>query len=395
MDAFFYGGLVQENLFEVSGMKASIAIIENNIIATNTIRGKLTSTLVEKGYHVTVLTTGTEADLQQARQNGFNVMDVKGSTQNPLDIINYMHNLKKALKQTNTTVCLTFTIRPAIWGNVVTRHLNIPTITNITGIGPLFARNNIAYRAARTLYKFVLKKTAKIFFQNYDDMHIFLERGFVKPGRAERIPGSGIDHQFYQPMPARPADGKFIFLFISRLVKDKGILEYVEAARLLKNKLPNTEFKVLGPVWLQNLKDNTVTVAEVQQWVNEGVIDYLGDAKDVRRHIAAADCIVLPSYREGTSNVLLEASSMERPCITCNTTGCKEIVEDNVTGFLCKVQDAADLAAKMQQMYELAAEERVEMGKNARQKVIKEFDKQLVIDAYLKAIEKINVVNEL
>jgi glycosyltransferase involved in cell wall biosynthesis len=371
-------------------MKKKIAIIENNIIATNTIREKLSKTLVEKGYDVTILTTGTEPDLEQARQNGFNVIDVKGSTQNPLDIFTYMRNIKKALKQTGARVCLTFTIRPAIWGNVVTRRLNIPTITNITGIGPLFARNNIAYRAARTLYKFVLQKTALIFFQNYDDMNIFLEKKFVKPGRAERIPGSGIDHEYYKPLAGRKTDDKFIFLFISRLVKDKGIIEYVEAARLVIKELPGAEFRVLGPVWLQNLKDNTVTEAEIQQWVKDGIINYLGDARDVRPYIAAADCIVLPSYREGTSNVLLEASSMERPSITCNTTGCKEIVEDGITGFLCKVQDAADLAAKMKKMFWLTGEQRIDMGIKARQKVIKEFDKQIVIDAYLKAIEKIN-----
>ena len=371
-------------------MKRKIAIIENNIIATNTIREKLTRTLEEHGYDVTILTTGTTANLEQARQNGFKVIDVKGSTQNPLDIFTYMRNIKKALKLCGADVCLTFTIRPAIWGNVVTRRLNIPTITNITGIGPLFARKNIAYRAARTLYKFVLQKTARIFFQNYDDMNIFLEKKFVKPERAERIPGSGIDHEYYMPLPGRGKDNKFIFLFISRLVKDKGILEYVEAARSLKKELPVAEFRVLGPVWLQNLKDNTVTETEIRQWVKDDIITYLGDAKDVRPHIAAADCIVLPSYREGTSNVLLEASSMERPCITCDTTGCKEIVADGITGFLCKVQDAADLAEKMKKMCTLTEEQRIEMGIKARQKVIKEFDKQIVINAYLSAIEKIN-----
>ena len=371
-------------------MKTKIAIIENNIIATNTIREKLSRTLAEQGYDVTILTTGTGADLDQARQNGFKVIDVKGSTQNPLDIISYMRNIKKALMLSGAEVVLTFTIRPAIWGNVVTRQLKIPTITNITGIGPLFARNNVAYRAARTLYKFVLQRTARIFFQNYDDMNIFLEKKFVKPERAERIPGSGIDHQYYMPLARREKDNKFIFLFISRLVKDKGILEYVEAASIMKKELPGAEFRVLGPVWLQNLKDNTVTQKEIQQWVANGIINYLGDAKDVRPHIAAADCIVLPSYREGTSNVLLEASSMERPCITCDTTGCKEIVADSITGFLCKVQDARDLADKMKKMYRLTETARIEMGIKGRQKVMKEFDKQIVIDAYLKAIENIN-----
>ncbi len=371
-------------------MPVNIAIIENNIIATNTIREKLTRSLMENGYKVTILTTGNNADMEQARKNGFNVIDVKGSTQNPLDIFIYMHNLSKALKETRASVCLTFTIRPAIWGNVVTRFLKIPTITNITGIGPLFARKNIAYRAARTLYKFVLRKTTKIFFQNYDDMNIFVEKGFVTAGKAERIPGSGIDYTYYSPMPARNPDGKFIFLFISRLVKDKGILEYVEASRLLKKELPGAEFRVLGPVWLQNLKDNTVTEKELRKWVDENIIVYSGDAKDVRPHIAGADCIVLPSYREGTSNVLLEAAAMERPCITCNTTGCKEIIEDGVTGFLCKVKDVSDLASKMKMMAALSPALRAGMGIKARQKVIREFDKQIVIDAYLNAIENIN-----
>ncbi|HMJ48006.1 MAG TPA: glycosyltransferase family 4 protein, partial [Ferruginibacter sp.] len=280
---------------------------------------------------------------------------------------------------------------PAIWGNVVAARLRVPTITNITGIGPLFARNNIAYLSARTLYKFVLKNTAKIFFQNYDDMNIFMEKKFVHPARAERIPGSGIDHEYYQPMEKPASNGKFIFLFISRLVKDKGIIEYVQAARSLKSRLPDAEFRVLGPVWLQNLKDNTVTEKEIQHWMKEGIINYLGETKDVRPHIASADCVVLPSYREGTSNVLLEASSMERPCITCDTTGCREIVEDEVTGFLCKVKDAGSLADKMIKMANLTEAGRREMGKRARQKVIKEFDKQIVIDAYLDAIEKILV----
>ncbi|MEO6490912.1 MAG: glycosyltransferase family 4 protein [Ferruginibacter sp.] len=370
-------------------MKKKIAIIENNIIATNTIREKLTRTLAEKGYDVTVLTTGTAPLLQLAKEKGFHVIDVKGSTQNPLDIFTYMRNLKKALIHINADLCLTFTIRPAIWGNVVTRKLNIPTITNITGIGPLFARNNIAYRAARTLYKFVLQRTAKIFFQNYDDMNIFLDKKFVKPANAERIPGSGIDHEYYKPLERRAEDKKFIFLFISRLVKDKGIGEYVAAAKMLKENLPFADFHVLGPVWLQNLKDNTVSQEELDGWIQSGMIKYFGDAADVRPYIAAADCIVLPSYREGTSNVLLEASSMERPCITCNTTGCKEIVEDGITGFLCKVKDANDLALQMRKMYELTADQRIAMGIKARQKVIKEFDKQIVIDAYLGAIEKI------
>lgn len=370
-------------------MPINIAIIENNIIAINTIREKLIRTLIEKGYCVTVLTSGTPEQMQVAKEKGAVVIDVGSSTQNPLDIVRYIFNIHKGMKQSSVDVCLTFTIRPAVWGNIVTRILKIPTITNITGIGPLFENNGIAYRGARILYKFVLRKTTKIFFQNYDDMNIFVEKRFTRPGIGERIPGSGVDYEYYSPIEYKKGNGIFNFIFISRLVKDKGIKEYVEAARLLKNELPDAVFNVLGPIWQQNLKDNTVTEAEIERWVKDGTINYLGEAKDVRKFIAATDCVVLPSYREGLSNVLLEASSMEKPCITCNTTGCKEIVEDGVTGYLCRVRDAKDLATKMKMMYNLSEEKRKQMGKKAREKVILEYDKKIVIDAYLKAIEQI------
>ncbi len=369
-------------------MKKTVAIIENNILSTNTIRQKLTRTLIKEGYQVYILTSGTEEELLQAKNSGLNVIDIKNCN-NPADMLKYAANIRRALKKVKPDVCLTFTVRPAIWGNIVTAALKIPTITNITGIGQLFTNNNVVYRSVRTLYKFVLKKTAKVFFQNDDDMQAFLDNNFVSPDRAARIPGSGIDHEYYKPIKSTVPKNGFSFLFISRLIKDKGINEYVEAARLLKDVLPGTEFRVLGPLWLQSLKENTVTQEEVDKWVDEKIINYLGAADDVRPYIAEADCIVLPSYREGMSNVLLEASSMERACITTNTTGCKEIVEEGVTGFLCEVKSGKDLAEKMKKMTMLPAEKRIEMGINARKKVVREFDKQIVIDSYLKAIEEL------
>ena len=369
-------------------MKKKILVIENNIIATLSIRSKLMQVLIDKGYHVTILTTGTKEQLEKAKEAGFNVIDIKSSSQNPVGILLYMKNIRKYLKSTKADVCLTFTIRPAIWGNLITRQLNIPTITNITGVGPLFASNSIAYRFARLLYKFSLRKTAKIFFQNNDDKNLFLKNKFIAAQSYSLIPGSGVDHEFFKPISLPHEENKIIFLFIGRLLKDKGVIEYVEAARKLKKEFSHIECNIIGPLWLQNLKENTITKDQLDGWVREGIINYLGEVLDVRNYIAQADCLVLPSYREGTSNVLLEASSMERPCITCDTTGCREIVEDGQTGFLCKVADAEDLADKMKQLILLPTETRTQMGKNARQKVVKEFDKQFVIEAYLNAIEK-------
>lgn len=373
-------------------MQKTIAILENNIVSTNTMRNKLTLELMRQGFNVVVLTTGTEEDMAIARKNGITVVDVKSSNINPFHVIRYINNIRKALKKIKADVCLTFTMRPAIWGNYVTGQLGIPTITNITGIGPLFSSHSPAYLLARFLYKFVLRRTAQLFFQNRDDMNLFVIHRFVSSDKAALIPGSGVDHEYFKPQP-KTDNTKFTFLFIGRLLKDKGVIEYVEAARIISKDNPAVECKIVGPTWQQNLRKNTITENDINGWVAENIINYCGASEDVRSHIASSDCVVLPSYREGISNVLLEASSMEKPCITCDTTGCREIVEHGVTGLLCNVADAADLAEKMKEMMLFTNEKRKEMGLQGRKKVVREFDKQFVIDAYLNAIRRVMVLN--
>ncbi|MEP6950986.1 MAG: glycosyltransferase family 4 protein [Ginsengibacter sp.] len=371
---------------DLTGKK--IAVIENGLISTYTMREALMLRLIREGCEVYIL-THTNSFVSQVEKMGLRVVNVGSGNLNPIKVSQYIYNLRRALRKIKPDVCLTFSIRPAIWGNIITRELKIPTITNITGIGPLFISKSLVYRIARTMYRKALNKTKKVFFQNYDDMNLFLERKFVKISVAERIPGSGIDYNKFEPIILKEKDpDTFIFLFIGRLIKDKGIFEYINSARCIRKKFPHTVFNVIGPFWTQNLKKNTITQSQLQNWIDEGVIDYLGEKKDVRKFIAEADCIVLPSYREGTSNTLLEAASMGKPSITTNTTGCKEIVDDGVTGFLCRVKDEHDLAEKMEQMLLLPADERIEMGKKARIKIIKEYDKQIVINAYLKAIRE-------
>ena len=191
-------------------MQKTIAILENNIVSTNTMRNKLTLELMRLGFNVYVLTTGTEEDMAIARKNGIHVIDVKSSNINPFHVLRYISNIKKAIKKINADVCLTFTMRPAIWGNFVTSQLGIPTITNITGIGPLFSSHSPAYLLARFLYKFVLRKTAHLFFQNRDDMNLFVIHRFVTSDKAALIPGSGVDHEYFKPQ-LKPDNKKFTF----------------------------------------------------------------------------------------------------------------------------------------------------------------------------------------
>ncbi|MEO5648225.1 MAG: glycosyltransferase family 4 protein [Chitinophagaceae bacterium] len=372
---------------DVETYRKRIAVLENGLLSTYTMREALMLRLRDEGHKVYVI-THTNQYQKVVQEWGIDVIHVGFSNQNPIGVLRYIYRVYKSLKTIRPEICLTFSIRPAIWGNMVCRLLKIPTITNITGIGPLFDSKSFVYKIARFLYKLVLKTANKVFFQNVDDMNLFIRHKFVKPENAEMLPGSGVDPNKFIPLEAQKKTGTFVFLFIGRLIKDKGIYEYINAAKEIKEEFPNVIFQIIGPFWHQNLKTNLIKPEELQNWIDGAIIDYLGEKLDVRQYIADVDCVVLPSYREGMSNVLLESSSMERPCITTNVTGCKEIIEDGKTGFLCKVQDSHDLADKMRKMLALSREERIQMGRNGRKKIIKEFSKETVINAYLEAVQQ-------
>ncbi len=371
----------------MSEPKKKIALIENHELGVYSIRHELVVEL-SKRYEITVLTEVDDSFKNGDLEGIVKFVDVGKSVLNPLSAVKYNSKLHTALKELKPDVCLTFTIRPAIYGNIVTRKLNIPTISTITGTGPLFESNSISYVVARQLYKWVLKKTKFVFFPNFDDLEAFVERKYIKREQAKRVPGSGVNYDKFTPLPStRSNDGKFIFLYISRLVKDKGVMEFVESASLLKENYPNAEFHIIGPLWGGNKKSLTVTAEELSGWIEKKWIVYHDKQKDVRPFMADADCVVMPSYREGMSNVLLEAASMARPLIATNVTGCRDIVEDGVNGFLCNVRDGKDLAEKMKKMINLSAAEREKMGKKGREKMISEFDKKIVVKTYIEAID--------
>lgn len=370
-------------------VKKRISIVENHELGIYSIRHDLVQAIARE-YDVTVLTEVDDSFKNGDLEKLVHFVDVGKAVLNPATAIKYYSRLKKALIAAKPDVCLTFTIRPAIYGNLVTRKLGVPTISTITGTGPLFDSKSLSYTIARQLYKTVLRKTRFVFFPNYDDLDGFVERRYITKAQAKRVPGSGINYEKFPPIPStRIDDGKFIFLYIGRLIKDKGILEYVEAASILKQTHPHAEFHVVGPLWTGNKKSLTVTEKELNDWINKNWIVYHDKQKDVRPFIADADCVVMPSYREGMSNVLLESASMEKPLITTNVTGCRDIVEDGVNGLLCKVKDGKDLAQKMKTMIGLTTGERDNMGKRGREKMIREFDKQIVIKTYLEAIKEI------
>src|SRR5258706_5937068 len=270
-------------------LKKKVAIIENHELGIYTIRHDLVLALAEK-YDVSVLTEIDDSFKDGDLESIVRYIDVVNSVMNHLTALRYNARIRNALKEIQPDVCLTFTIRPAIYGNMVTSGLKIPTISTITGTGPLFDSKSLSYTIARQLYKWVLRKTKFVFFPNYDDLELFISAKYITREQAKRVPGSGVNYEKFSPMPfTRGNDGKFIFLYVSRLIKDKGIMEYIEAASTLKPQFPQSEFHVIGPLWAGNKKSLTVTEQELNDWIRKKWIVYHDKQKDIRPFVANAD----------------------------------------------------------------------------------------------------------
>jgi glycosyltransferase involved in cell wall biosynthesis len=293
-------------------------------------------------------------------------------------------SILRTIRRIKPHVCLLFTIKPIVYGGIACRISGTRYVANVTGLGTAFLGARWLRYVAASLYKLGLANASHIFFQNETDLNLFALEGIVRRSLASILPGSGVDLSRFRIAPY-PRRADVWFLLVGRMLRDKGLHEFVEAARIVKARVPGTRFQLLGPVDVVNR--TAVSAKEIETWVNEGVIEYLGQADEVGPHIASADCVVLPSYREGTPRSLLEAAAMGRPVIATSSVGCVETVDDRVTGLLCRVRDASDLAAKMLEMISFGPARRAEMGLKGRNKVEQEFDEQIVIARYLEVID--------
>lgn len=225
----------------------------------------------------------------------------------------------------------------------------------------------------------------RVFFQNRDDFAFFMRQGIVHPAQCDILPGSGVDMNRFRPSEKKQSE-TIEFLHISRMIWEKGIGEYVEAARMIKAKYPNVTFNLLGFLDVQN--PGAISRKQMNEWVEEGVINYLGVSDNVDEVISTVDCVVLPSYyREGTPKTLLESASSGKPIITTDSVGCRDVVDHGINGYLCKPRSAQDLADKIEMFINLSSEEKLLMGINSRDKVQREFDETIVINKYLKCLQ--------
>lgn len=366
------------------------------VLASNTswsiynFRISLVKKLREQGYDVHVVAPRDNYTKMLEPYVVFHDITIDRKGINPYRDISTFIRYLNIYKAINPDIVFSYTIKPVIYSSIAGKLSGAKTIGIITGAGYVFTRNNMLKQIVKLMYKISFKFTDEVWFLNEDDKHMFTEYGLLKGKYATILPGEGIDTERFKPVVDRNVvrqQDRFKFLLIARLLKDKGIYEYIEAGRLIKSKYNNVDLLILGDIDKGN--PSTISMSNINIFEEEGIIKYLGTSHDVRKEIAEADCIVLPSYREGTSRVLLESASMGKPIITTDVPGCNNIVEDGVNGFLCKPKDSRDLADKMIKMINLSEEERIEMGRRGREKVIKEFDERIVIEEYLRAIERL------
>jgi glycosyltransferase involved in cell wall biosynthesis len=311
-------------------------------------------------------------------------MDSRGA--NPLKDFALIFELRSIYKQINPDVILHYTIKPNVYGTLAAAWLHIPVINNVCGLGTVFLKNDFVSRVAVFMYRLSFRYANKVFFQNPDDLNLFLSKQLVAANAVDLLPGSGIDLQRFTPTPVKRT-GTFTFLLISRLITDKGILEYVNAVKKLKAEGMNAKFQLLGA--LDEKHKRGISKEIVDEWIQSGTIEYLGTTEDVRGFIEQAHCVVLPSYREGTPRTLLEAASISRPIIATNVPGCNQVVDDQVNGFLCNLKDADDLAQKMRLMASLDPDTLNQFGENGRKKMEAQYDESVVINKYIEALSEI------
>ena len=341
-----------------------------------------------RGHRVTVLapTDDAVADLERIGCR-FLPLEMSVHGLNPLKDLKLLRRFKRVFEQEQPDVVLSYTIKNNIFGAWAARAVGVPFLPNITGLGTAFLSGKLLQTLTEPLYRRAFSALPVVFFQNKDDRDLFLDRAMVCADQARLLPGSGIDLVRFAPAAVLPAEDPPIFLMIARLLRDKGVLEFVDAAKQIRAWHPTARFQLLGAAGSKNR--SAIDRATVDCWVAAGIVEYLGTADDVRPAIAAASCVVLPSYREGAPRTLIEAAAMARPVITTDAPGCRAVVDRDVSGFFCAVRSGESLAAAIEQFLSLTPEARIAMGQAGREKMEREYDQSIVVEAYREAISSL------
>jgi len=354
----------------------TILMLVNKQTTIVNFRLEVVAALVKAGYRVFVsVPDGDRVNEIAAVGAELIITPMDKDSTDPVRDIALMLTYRKLIKQTKADLVLTYTIKPNVYGGMAAASLKVPYVANITGLGTALEGGGAMQKLALALYRFGFRRISRVFFQNAEH-RAFFEQHKLALGKHASLPGSGVNLQKFALLDYPPAD-TVDFTFISRIRKEKGIEQYVDTARAITAKYPNTRFHVcgFGDEYYEN---------RMKQLHDEGVIVYHGLLNDVRVMLKDAHCTIHPTYYpEGMSNVLLESAACGRPIISTDRAGCREAIDHEVNGYLVREQDSADLIEKVERFLALSYEERRDMGLRGREKVAREFDRQLVVQAYL------------
>ena len=302
----------------------------------------------------------------------------------------FIRRIFRLYRSERPDIAIHYSIKPNIYGALAAKLAGVPSINVVAGLGYVFLRDTYLARIAKALWRIAFRFPERVLTLNEDDARLLVEGGYAVRGRIERIKGEGIDCEHFSPSycdgVARESRA-FTFLLLARMLMDKGVGEFVEAASIVRVRHPDSQFILLGPIDTQN--PSGIPEEQLQEWNRQGVVRYLGVTDEVRTFICRSDCVVLPSYREGLPHSLLEGAAMEKPVITTDSVGCREVVEEGVNGFLVKPRDVGSLADAMLKMIDLPEVKRIEMGKRGREKAVGEFSDQLIVDRIFGIIDEV------
>jgi glycosyltransferase involved in cell wall biosynthesis len=367
-----------------------IAVVANTAWYVVNFRLALMAALRRAGHEVIAITpTGPEVARIAAAGFGHRAFPLSGRGVSPITELGSVFALRRCLKEFGPDVVLTSTPKGNLYSALARMGLHCRQIVNVSGLGTAFIRKTWITPIVQALYRLTFRRMDWVFFENSDDQALFLKSDLVHLDRHEQIPGLGVDLDHFKTvsLPGGRTPDEVVFLVVARVLGDKGIREYAEASAMLRREFPNMRCQLLGSADSDN--PSAIPLAELDSWVREGIIEYLGFCDDVRPYLSAATCIVLPSYREGMPRSLLEGAAMGRPLITTDVPGCRETVVQGHNGFLCKVRDADDLAGAMRRILESSLEEREVLGANSRRLVEENYSEDIVISRYLRVITMI------
>ena len=360
----------------------TILVLSNHPTWTYKLRGEVLEALVKAGYRV-ILAVGYGPEVEKLKLIGCEYVDIPYNRRsvNPQKEVKLFCAYWKLIRDVRPHVVLTYTIKPNLYGAYLSKRYNIPCLVNITGLGSALEEPGLTRSFFLRLYKSVFKDVYRVFLQNKYNMDLFVQNGIVH-GNEVLLPGSGVNLEVYKTFPY-PSGDTVEFVFIARILKAKGIEEYLGAAYQLRKKYPQTRFHICGfcdQNYMNMINDS----------VKMGDVIYHGMIEDTREIYKTTHCTVLPSwYSEGMNNVLLESAACGRPVITTNRPGCGEIVDDGVNGFVVKAQDKDDLIRQMEKFIFLSDAEKEKMGQEGRRKVEQSFDRTIVVEKYMEAVNSL------